>query len=98
MSDEENQKLAGHKPAVKVGGMRVVQHKNPNSEKTSGDSPEDTTGLAPAPTIPNSQIVSGAHTRGHSEFTPEAAQVAHSPKPPNPVSIKPQVNIQQPRK
>ncbi|XP_055708383.1 death-associated protein 1 [Phlebotomus papatasi] len=98
MADEENQKVAGHKPAVKVGGMRVVQHRATNADKTSGDSPEDTTGLAPAPAIPNSQIVSGAHTRGHSEFTPEAAQVAHLPKPPNPVSIKPQVNIQQPRK
>lgn len=32
--------------AVKVGGMRVVQHRATNADKTSGDSPEDTTGLA----------------------------------------------------
>ena len=31
--DKETPELkAGHPPAVKVGGMRVVQHKKPNEE------------------------------------------------------------------
>lgn len=42
--------------------------------------------------------VSGAPVKGNSDYSPQAAQVAHSPKPPAHVSMKPQINIQQPRK
>lgn len=42
--------------------------------------------------------VSGAPVKGNSDYTPQAAQVAHNPKPPAHVATKPHNNIQQPRK
>lgn len=42
--------------------------------------------------------VGGAVTKGNVDYSPEAAQVAHAPKPPNAVHMKPAYNINQPRK
>lgn len=97
MADEQEKK-AGHPPAVKAGGMRIVQHKTPQMERPPKDA-EDCTGLTPPVNItPNAMSISGAPARGNSDYSPQAAQVAHSPKPPKEVPIKPHVNIQQPRK
>ncbi|RVE45100.1 hypothetical protein evm_010209 [Chilo suppressalis] len=60
---------------------------------------EDLTGLSgPSPVPSNPVSISGAPNRGNADFTPEAAQVAHSPKPPANFNIKPYPHIQQPRK
>ncbi|XP_053964786.1 uncharacterized protein LOC128867532 isoform X1 [Anastrepha ludens] len=80
----------------KAGGMRIVQHKAPNAERPAKDA-EDCTGLT-QPVAVNSMSVSGAPVKGNIDYTPQAAQVAHSPKPPSFVAQKPQINIQQPRK
>lgn len=42
--------------------------------------------------------VSGATVKGNSDFSPEAAQAAHAPKPPVQHCQKPVAHIQQPRK
>ncbi|GBP54379.1 Death-associated protein 1 [Eumeta japonica] len=98
-SNEENPQLkAGHPPAVKAGGMRITQHKG-HLSKESKEANEDLTGLSgPSPVPSNPVSISGAPNRGNADFTPEAAQVAHSPKPPVHVNVKPNPHIQQPRK
>ncbi|XP_055855433.1 death-associated protein 1 [Episyrphus balteatus] len=96
MADEQPNLLAGHPPAVKAGGMRIVQHKAPNSERPPKDA-EDCTGLT-QPVSVNSMSVSGAPVKGNSDYSPQAAQVAHSPKPPDNFAVKHTINIQQPRK
>ncbi|XP_067627431.1 death-associated protein 1 [Eurosta solidaginis] len=96
MADEQPNLVAGHPPAVKAGGMRIVQHKGSTSERPAKDA-EDCTGLT-QPIAVNSTSVSGAPVKGNSDYTPQAAQVAHSPKPPSFHPNKPQIIIQQPRK
>jgi len=98
MSDEEPTLKAGHPPAVKAGGMRIVQHKTPNTERPAKDL-EDVTGLTNPPNItPSALTVSGAPTKGNADYTPEAAQVAHAPKPPQNVPQPRVHSINQPRK
>lgn len=80
--------------------MRITQHKTPHG-KDSAKEPanEDLTGLAgPNPVPTNPVAIAGAPNRGNADFTPEAAQIAHSPKPPSHINIKPSPHIQQPRK
>ncbi|KAH8372635.1 hypothetical protein KR009_001472 [Drosophila setifemur] len=96
MADEQPNLVAGHPPAMKAGGMRIVQHKAPVAERPPKDA-EDCTGLT-QPINVNSGSVSGAPVKGNTDFTPASAQVAHSPKPPSAVQQKPQIHIQQPRK
>ncbi|KAL0861459.1 hypothetical protein ABMA27_008995 [Loxostege sticticalis] len=99
-SNEDTAQLkAGHPPAVKAGGMRITQHKSPHPKDTKETTNEDFTGLAgPSPVPTNPVSIAGAPNKGNADFTPEAAQVAHSPKPPSHVNFRPQPNIQQPRK
>ncbi|BFG05205.1 death-associated protein 1 [Drosophila madeirensis] len=96
MADEQPNLVAGHPPALKAGGMRIVQHKPTASERAPKDA-EDCTGLT-QPVSVNSAVVSGAPVKGHTDFTPASAQVAHLPKPPMSVQQKTQNHIQQPRK
>ncbi|CAH2097593.1 unnamed protein product [Euphydryas editha] len=97
--DETSQLKAGHPPAVKAGGMRITQHKVPHTKDSKEQSYEDFTGLAgPSPVPTNPISIVGAPNRGNADFTPQAAQVAHSPKPPAHINIKHTTNIQQPRK
>ncbi|XP_049880270.1 death-associated protein 1 [Pectinophora gossypiella] len=99
-TEETSQLKAGHPPAVKAGGMRITQHKVPHTKDTSKEpANEDLTGLSgPSPVPSNPVSISGALNRGNADFTPEAAQVAHSPKPPAHINISPRPVIQQPRK
>ncbi|KAH8254417.1 hypothetical protein KR032_010039 [Drosophila birchii] len=96
MADEQPNLVAGHPPALKAGGMRIVQHKTPAAERAPKDA-EDCTGLT-QPVAVNSGSVSGAPVKGNTDFTPASAQVAHSHKPPAAVQQKPLNHIQQPRK
>ncbi|XP_006000593.1 death-associated protein 1 homolog [Latimeria chalumnae] len=97
---EKTETRAGHLPAVKAGGMRIVRkhhssdqqyhEKDKDSREWESDSPPKTT-----------VIISGAITKGDKDFPPAAAQVAHQkPQPcveklPVPHHIK---HIHQPRK
>ncbi|CAG5055312.1 unnamed protein product [Parnassius apollo] len=98
-TEETTQLKAGHPPAVKAGGMRITQHKSPFPKDYKEPANEDLTGLSgPSPVPSNPVSISGAPNRGNADFTPEAAQVAHSPKPPAHINMKPTMHIQQPRK
>ncbi|KAL4706142.1 hypothetical protein ACJJTC_013607 [Scirpophaga incertulas] len=98
-NEDTSQLKAGHPPAVKAGGMRITQHKPPHPKDPKEPANEDHTGLSgPSPVPTNPVSIVGAPNRGNADYTPEAAQVAHSPKPPTHVNYKPSPHIQQPRK
>ncbi|XP_026320240.1 death-associated protein 1 [Hyposmocoma kahamanoa] len=98
-TEETSQLKAGHPPAVKAGGMRITQHKSPHAKDAKEPANEDMTGLSgPSPVPTNPVSIAGAPNRGDRDFTPEAARVAHSPKPPSHINVKPAPHIQQPRK
>lgn len=79
--------------------MRITQNKIPHSKDTKESANEDLTGLSgPSPVPSNPISIAGAPNRGNADFTPEAAKIAHSPKPPAHINIKPNPHIQQPRK
>ncbi|KAJ8272639.1 hypothetical protein GJAV_G00091660 [Gymnothorax javanicus] len=98
----------GHPPAVKAGGMRIVQkHQAPvpepekqdkEKEKEENEGEETEKSGPPKPTV----IVSGAVTKGDRDFTPAAAQVAHQKPSPCVEKLPPphhlNQHIHQPRK
>uniref|UniRef100_A0A669P8Q6 Death associated protein n=1 Tax=Phasianus colchicus TaxID=9054 RepID=A0A669P8Q6_PHACC len=98
---EKAETRAGHPPAVKAGGMRIVQ-KHPHSSDTKEEKDKDDqdweTSSPPKPTV----FISGVIARGDKDFPPAAAQVAHQkPHPsveklPHPQHVK--QHIHQPRK
>ncbi|XP_077284265.1 death-associated protein 1 [Arctopsyche grandis] len=97
--DESTKLKAGHPPAVKAGGMRITQHKEGHGNKTPKEVVGDVTGLSGPSNIPvNPTTVGGAPAKNATEFVLEAAQVAHTPKPPAVHAQKPHGNIHQPRK
>ncbi|XP_063062789.1 death-associated protein 1 homolog [Engraulis encrasicolus] len=97
---------AGHLPAVKVGGMRVVQKHQPAAagepapppeKKEEEDGEEFVSSSPPKPTV----VVSGVVTKGDKDFTPAAAQVAHQKPVPAVQKMPPaqhNQHIHQPRK
>ncbi|TRY58814.1 hypothetical protein DNTS_022327 [Danionella cerebrum] len=93
---------AGHLPAVKAGGMRIVQkHLSPNEvpeKKEDKDSEEYETVIPPKVPV----VVSGVVTKGDKDFTPAAAQVAHQKPVPSvqklPAPQHINQHIHQPRK
>ncbi|XP_060630633.2 death-associated protein 1 isoform X1 [Anolis sagrei] len=94
---------AGHPPAVKAGGMRIVQ-KHPHvpdakEEKDKDEQQDWESGSSPPkPTV----FISGVIARGDKDFPPAAAQVAHQKPHPSVEKLPPpqHVNqyIHQPRK
>ncbi|XP_062235333.1 death-associated protein 1 homolog [Platichthys flesus] len=101
---EKVETKGGHPPAVKAGGMRIVQkHQTaaipePLPKEEEEDDEEYVTTSPPKAPV----IVSGVVTKGDKDFTPVAAQVAHQ-KPQPGVPKLPNVqqcnqHIHQPRK
>ncbi|KAM7147263.1 death-associated protein 1 [Molossus nigricans] len=90
---------AGHPPAVKAGGMRIVQkhpHTGDTKEEKDKDEEEWESPSPPKPTV----FISGVIARGDKDFPPAAAQVAHQ-KPHASIdkhSSPRTQHIQQPRK
>lgn len=98
MADEDKGLVAGHPPAVKAGGMRIVQHKTPNAERPAKD-PVEVIGLSnPPPNVNTGEVVQSAANNKHSDHSVEASQVAHAQKPAVHVPQKAVNHIQQPRK
>ncbi|XP_058497602.1 death-associated protein 1 homolog [Solea solea] len=104
MSSPPKEKIetkGGHPPAVKAGGMRIVQkHLPPAAPEPLPKEEEEEYASSSPPKVP--VIVSGVVTKGDRDFTPAAAQVAHQkpqpgvPKLPSAQHIN--QHIHQPRK
>ncbi|XP_053687543.1 death-associated protein 1 [Sabethes cyaneus] len=98
MADGDKDLVAGRPPAVKAGGMRIVQHKTPSTERPAKD-PVEVIGLSnPAPNVNTGEVVHSSSPNKHGEHLVEASQVAHAQKPAVQVPQRPVNNIQQPRK
>ncbi|RWS08994.1 death-associated protein-like protein [Dinothrombium tinctorium] len=109
-NEESNELKAGHPPAVKVGGMRITQHK-PAHDKTqeartneSKDEDKEEEGEVVASVSPPKPqlVISGALAKGDADFPPEAIKAFHE-KPMPSHEYRPNVNkvnqiIHQPRK
>uniref|UniRef100_UPI00358EB5E4 death-associated protein 1 homolog n=1 Tax=Myxine glutinosa TaxID=7769 RepID=UPI00358EB5E4 len=98
---KEPQLKAGHPPAVKAGGKRIVQKHIPSVPPApptpSSDDEEYVTEVPPK--FP--MVVSGVVTKGDKDFTPQAAQVAHQkplPKTEKHNITQQKMPINQPRK
>ncbi|XP_018609337.1 death-associated protein 1 homolog [Scleropages formosus] len=98
---EKPETKGGHLPAVKAGGMRIVQKHQTAGEPVQDkdkDSKEYETSSPPKVPV----IVSGVVTRGDKDFTPAAAQVAHQKPQPSVEKLPPphhiNQHIHQPRK
>jgi hypothetical protein len=97
---------AGHAPAVKVGGMRVVQHKKEGEKPEAvALTPEEEAEFGTSPPKADrhnqSQLVSGAVTKGDKDFTTQAVKSFHE-KPAPTHDVKPRQpqqtqHIHQPR-
>jgi len=108
MSSPPKEKLetkGGHLPAVKAGGMRIVQKHQPTPppEEPKKENPEEEDDYQDSglPEKEPSLVVSGAVTKGDKDFTPAAAQVAHQKPQPSISKLPPSQNftqIHQPRK
>uniref|UniRef100_A0A6B2FA15 Death-associated protein 1 n=1 Tax=Bothriechis nubestris TaxID=1766655 RepID=A0A6B2FA15_9SAUR len=93
---------AGHPPAVKAGGMRIVQ-KHPHAPDTKEDKDKEDTEWESGTSPPKPTVfISGVIARGDKDFPPAAAQVAHQKPHPSVEKHPPpqHVNqyIHQPRK
>ncbi|XP_067107984.1 death-associated protein 1 homolog [Osmerus mordax] len=102
---EKVETKGGHLPAVKAGGMRIVQkHQGaaPPPEVPQEKDKDDEEFESSSPPKPTTVVVSGVVTKGDKDFTPAAAQVAHQ-KPQASISKLPASHhltqhIHQPRK
>jgi len=105
MSEVENQELkGGHAPAVKVGGVRVVQHKPAKPDKTPTAKPTEEEiaefGEDGKEKKDGEVIVSGAVTDVAQAFPKEAVKAFHEkPVPTHQMATSPKPKIiQQPKK
>ncbi|XP_060109663.1 death-associated protein 1 [Heteronotia binoei] len=92
---EKAETRAGHLPAVKAGGMRIVQ-KHPHAvetkeEKEKDDQEWETNSSPPKQTV----FISGVIARGDKDFPPAAAQVAHQKPHPSVEKLPPPQHINQ---
>ncbi|XP_028288787.1 death-associated protein 1 homolog [Parambassis ranga] len=98
---EKVETKGGHLPAVKAGGMRIVQKHQAAAvpEPLQDEDNEEYVSRSP-PKAP--VVVSGVITKGDKDFTPAAAQVAHQKPQPCVPKLPPvqhiNQHIHQPRK
>jgi len=83
-STEEKPDLkAGHAPAVKAGGMRIIQHKHGEPIKPEKPEPEEEEEYGAEPNLSKAEkhnqsvIIAGAVTKGDRDFPPEAVKSYH---------------------
>jgi len=86
---EKEEKKGGHPPAVKVGGMRVVQHPYTHADKQQPkeEREKEEEEFATEKADGEGQVVAGVTTKGHKDFPAAAAKVAH--EKPQPTKEKP---------
>ncbi|XP_033964510.1 death-associated protein 1 homolog [Pseudochaenichthys georgianus] len=99
---EKVETKGGHLPAVKAGGMRIVQKHQPVAAaaapepvpKDDEEEDEEEYVSSSPPKVP--VIVSGVVTKGDKDFTPAAAQVAHQKPQPCVSKLPASQHINQP--
>lgn len=101
-SPEKSETLAGHPPAVKAGGMRIVQDKSHLKKKTETPVPQPEEEVLKVSNSPPkvSDLMSGATSKISSDFPVAAVQAFHAkpiPTVDSRNSHKPTV-IHQPKK
>eukprot|EP00794_Sanderia_malayensis_P017657 gene17657-19415_t len=78
-SNEDNARLAGHPPAVKVGGMRVAQHHVHHTEQKPAErAKEEEEFQTEKPAESKEVVVGGAVVKGNKDNPPAAVKVSHS--------------------
>jgi len=103
-SPEKSDVLSAHPPAVKAGGMRIVQNKTHlTTKKTDTPVPkpeEDALKVSTSPPKQATVQVSGAPQKGNADFPVEAVQSFHDKPQPTHDKGAPSkpVIIHQPRK
>ncbi|XP_065052405.1 death-associated protein 1 homolog [Rhopilema esculentum] len=99
-SEEPKETLAGHPPAVKVGGMRVGQHHTHHPELKTAERAKQEEEFQTEKPDEGAVVVGGAVSKGNKDFSPEAASVAHQKPLPTlqKTSKGPKSQISQPRK
>jgi hypothetical protein len=102
-SPDKAEALAAHPPAVKVGGMRIVQdksHLKHKSKDTAVPEPHEELNAGSSPPKSSEVTISGAPNRGNADFPEQAVQAFHDkPVPKNQLGAQPaQHPIQQPRR
>ncbi|XP_072034155.1 death-associated protein 1-like [Amphiura filiformis] len=106
-TEVEGELKAGHPPAVKAGGMRIVQSGKTPEKAAAGDKPaeDDEEEFEEAKSPPkdvSTLLISGAPSRGNKDFPPEAVKAYHEkPLPTHNKNVsvnKPMHNLNQPRK
>jgi len=102
-SPDKSDVLANHPPAVKAGGMRIVQNKSHLTKKseTAVPEPQEELKVSSSPPKQSEVTISGAPNRGNADFPVEAVQAFHEKPHPTHVAhanTKPLIGIQQPRK
>jgi len=103
-SPEKSDVLSAHPPAVKAGGMRIVQNKAHLSQKKDGPVPKpEEESVLKVSTSPPKQAtvqVSGATQKGNADFPVEAVQSFHDKPQPTHDKGAPSkpIIIHQPRK
>ncbi|KAK3082753.1 hypothetical protein FSP39_004363 [Pinctada imbricata] len=104
-STEDTEVKAGHPPAVKAGGMRIVQHKHEKGEPAPAQTKEEQEEFGPEPPKPDTHhqnlVISGAVTKGDKDFKAEAIKAYHDkplPTHDKKTHQKPRDHIHQPQK
>lgn len=79
--------------------MRITQNKTAYPKDTKEGCSEDLIGLSGPSQVPTTPVsIAGAPNKGNLDYSTEAVQAAHSPKPPTYINVKPIPIIHQPRK
>lgn len=103
-SPEKSEALNAHPPAVKAGGMRIVQNKTHLKDKKADGivpEPQEELKVSSSPPKLSEVTISGAKPGGDADFPVEAVKAFHEkplPTHDHRQNTKPQVPIQQPRK
>ncbi|KAM8810777.1 death-associated protein 1 [Eudromia elegans] len=91
---ERAETRAGHPPAVKAGGMRIVQ-KHPHSSEAKEEKDKDDQDWETSSPSKPAVFISGVIARGDKDFPPAAAQVAHQKPHPSVEKLPPPQHIKQ---
>ncbi|XP_022165211.1 uncharacterized protein LOC111030145 [Myzus persicae] len=79
--EDENKLKGGHAQAVRAGSRRIVQHKNPSSDKISAAASDEANSVLKVSTSPPKQTVVPVHA--HNDYPTQAVQKTHDKPTPS---------------